>query len=90
MSDIQSETDPWHKSENGRILGSEHGFQVGVSASVCVRWIPERMEARSILKGATLSEELFKQVTLTHGEALELLLYHYFLGLIFSVGPRWL
>ena len=41
------------------------------------------------MKAATLSQELFKQVTLTHVEALELLLYHYFLGLIFfAVGPR--
>ena len=51
---------------------------MGVSASVCVSRIPERMEARSILKAAVLSEELSKQVALTHLEALELLLYRSF------------
>ena len=67
--------------------GGEQGLQTGVSASVCVSRIPERMEARSILKAAMLSEELSKQVTLTHLEAPELLLYRSFLGLIFfAVG----
>lgn len=58
-----------------------------LSASVLVG-SPERLAARSVLKAVALSENS-KQVDLTCGEALELLLYHCFLGwFFFFVDPR--